>query len=67
MDAPTTADVEPPAARQQSLGVADARASLIRALQTHAQHATATDDPRRAQEHLAAAREAAEALAALDH
>jgi uncharacterized Zn finger protein (UPF0148 family) len=47
-------------------GLADARASLARALQVHAQQAAETDDPHRAQDHLAAAREAAEALAAFD-
>ncbi|GAB7009447.1 Sjogren's syndrome/scleroderma autoantigen 1 family protein [Halorubrum trueperi] len=47
-------------------GVADARASLTRTLTRFAHAAEETDDPRRAREHLRAAREAAEALAALD-
>jgi uncharacterized Zn finger protein (UPF0148 family) len=46
--------------------VADARASLIRTLGRFAAAAEETDDPRRARDHLRAAREAAEALAALD-
>jgi uncharacterized Zn finger protein (UPF0148 family) len=44
----------------------DARASLSRTLVRYAQAAEETDDPRRATELLAAAREAAEALSALD-
>ena len=50
-------------------GAADrqtARESLLRALTRHAQLAEQTDDPRRASEHLSAAREAAEALDVLD-
>ena len=43
-----------------------ARESLLRALTRHAQLAEGTDDARRAADHLAAAREAAEALDALD-
>ncbi len=46
--------------------VADARASLTRTLTRFARAAEATDDPRRASEHLRAAREAAETLSALD-
>ena len=42
-----------------------ARASLVRTLQSHAEQADQCDDPRRARDHLAAAREAAEALSAL--
>ena len=42
-----------------------ARESLVRTLTRFSQQAEATDDPRRAQEYLAAAREAAEALSAL--
>ncbi|MFB6139941.1 MAG: Sjogren's syndrome/scleroderma autoantigen 1 family protein [Halosimplex sp.] len=42
-----------------------ARASLVRTLRSHAERAEACDDPRRARDHLAAAREAAEALSAL--
>jgi len=45
---------------------ATARASLSRTLVKYAQAAEETDDPRRAKELLAAAREAAETLAALD-
>jgi len=46
--------------------VADARASLTRTLARFARAAEETDDPRRARDHLQAAREAAEALSALD-
>jgi uncharacterized Zn finger protein (UPF0148 family) len=49
-----------------SESVADARASLARTLNRFAAAAEETDDPRRARDHLQAAREAAEALAALD-
>jgi uncharacterized Zn finger protein (UPF0148 family) len=42
-----------------------ARASLVRTLRSHAEQADQCDDPRRARDHLAAAREAAEALSAL--
>jgi uncharacterized Zn finger protein (UPF0148 family) len=42
-----------------------ARASLVRTLSAHADAAEAASDPRRAREHLAVAREAAETLAAL--
>ncbi|GAB7090715.1 Sjogren's syndrome/scleroderma autoantigen 1 family protein [Halorubrum luteum] len=45
---------------------ANARASLSRTLARFARAAEETDDPRRAREHLKAAREAAETLAALD-
>jgi uncharacterized Zn finger protein (UPF0148 family) len=54
------------AAAAGSGSVADARASLTRTLHRFAAAAEATDDPRRARDHLQAAREAAEALAALD-
>ncbi|GAB6879639.1 hypothetical protein JCM17823_19130 [Halorubrum gandharaense] len=47
-------------------GVADARASLVRTLTKFSRAAEQTDDPRRAREHLRAAREAAETLAALE-
>ena len=47
-------------------GLGDARASLTRTLTRFARAAEETDDPRRARDHLKAAREAAEALAALD-
>jgi len=46
--------------------LASARSSLITALSRFAERAAATDDPRLARDHLEAAREAAEALAALD-
>ncbi len=46
-------------------GVAAAREALVQTLTRFSQQAAAADDPTRAQEHLAAAREAAEALAAL--
>jgi len=42
-----------------------ARASLVRTLRDHAERAENCEDPRRARDHLAAAREAAEALSAL--
>ena len=45
---------------------ANARTSLSRTLARFARAAEETDDPRRAREHLKAAREAAETLAALD-
>ena len=47
-------------------GLGAARASLTRTLTRFARAAEETDDPRRARDHLEAAREAAEALAALD-
>lgn len=46
-------------------GTAAARETLVQTLTRFSQQAAAADDPARAQEHLAAAREAAEALAAL--
>jgi len=49
-----------------SESVADARGSLTRTLHRFAVAAEETDDPRRARDHLRAAREAAEALSALD-
>jgi len=52
-----------PAAAGDDFGAA--RASLVRALRNHAERAENADDPRRARDHLAAAREAAEALGAL--
>ena len=48
-----------------TVDVTTARDSLVRTLAKFSQQAEATDDPQRAQESLAAAREAAEALAAL--
>ena len=56
----------PPTASAERGTVADARASLTRTLARFARAAEETDDPRRARDHLRAAREAAEALAALD-
>ncbi|KAB1187147.1 MULTISPECIES: Sjogren's syndrome/scleroderma autoantigen 1 family protein [Haloferax] len=54
-------------ARQTASGdVSGARESLVRTLTWAAEQAESTDDPRRAKEFLAAAREAAEAIAALD-
>ncbi|MFC5277665.1 Sjogren's syndrome/scleroderma autoantigen 1 family protein [Halorubrum rubrum] len=47
-------------------GITAARESLTRTLNRFARAAEETDDPRRARDHLRAAREAAEALAALD-
>jgi len=47
-------------------GLDDARASLTRTLTRFARAAEETDDPRRARDHLEAAREAAETLSALD-
>ncbi|MDZ5812698.1 Sjogren's syndrome/scleroderma autoantigen 1 family protein [Halorubrum sp. AD140] len=58
--------VASPADVTGSESVADARASLARTLNRFAVAAEETDDPRRARDHLQAAREAAEALAALD-
>lgn len=52
----TRTDTDPGAAREP----------LVRALVRFSERAAATDDPRRASDHLAAAREAAETLAALD-
>jgi len=62
----SAAPVEASSRGAGSGGVADARASLTRTLHRFAVAAEETDDPRRAREHLQAAREAAEALAALD-
>jgi uncharacterized Zn finger protein (UPF0148 family) len=45
--------------------VTAARESLVRTLQRFSEQAEATEDPQRAREHLSAAREAAETLAAL--
>ncbi|WP_415379561.1 Sjogren's syndrome/scleroderma autoantigen 1 family protein [Halosimplex sp. TS25] len=52
-----------PADSSDDFGVA--RASLVRTLRKHAERAENCDDPRRARDHLTAAREAAEALSAL--
>lgn len=46
-------------------GTAAAREALVQTLTRFSQQAAATEDPARAQDHLAAAREAAEALSAL--
>ncbi|MDB2260334.1 Sjogren's syndrome/scleroderma autoantigen 1 family protein [Halorubrum ezzemoulense] len=56
----------PPQLTDDAEGVGAARASLTRTLTRFARAAEETDDPRRARDHLEAAREAAEALAALD-
>jgi len=55
-----------PVTTAASGSVTDARASLTRTLHRFAVAAEETDDPRRARDHLRAAREAAEALSALD-
>jgi uncharacterized Zn finger protein (UPF0148 family) len=54
-----------PAAGGAEADLAAARQSLVRTLVRFSQRAEATDDPARAREHLATAREAAEALSAL--
>ena len=67
----TTTDARPTGRPSQSrpVGAADgleeAEGALTAALTRFARAASETDDPRRAKDHLAAAREAAEALAAL--
>jgi uncharacterized Zn finger protein (UPF0148 family) len=53
------------AASQPDGDVSAARESLVRTLTRFSQQAEATEDPQRAQEYLAAARDAAEALSAL--
>ena len=58
---PSAADGESAAASEPT-----AREALLRALTRHAQLAERTDDPRQAKAHLAAAREAAEALDELE-
>ena len=71
---PQRSEPQPPASRQSTpsqsaddAGSVDAaRASLTRTLTRFARAAEETDDPRRARDHLEAAREAAEALAALE-
>ncbi|WP_148413877.1 Sjogren's syndrome/scleroderma autoantigen 1 family protein [Haloferax sp. KTX1] len=54
------------ASRDVAGDVTDARESLVRTLTWAAERAESTDDPRRATEYLTAAREAAEAISALD-
>jgi len=61
--APTSTDSAVAADAGDDFG--GARASLVRTLRKHAERAENADDPRRARDHLAAAREAAEALGAL--
>ncbi|TKX71116.1 Sjogren's syndrome/scleroderma autoantigen 1 family protein [Halorubrum sp. SP9] len=56
----------PPSQSADDEGIGAARASLTRTLTRFARAAEETDDPRRARDHLEAAREAAEALAALN-
>jgi len=63
---PTEPDPVSPGESSATGGVADARESLTRTLTRFARAAESADDPRRAREHLRAAREAAEAIAALD-
>ncbi|POG57003.1 Sjogren's syndrome/scleroderma autoantigen 1 family protein [Haloferax marisrubri] len=66
---PRTADErgsERRAPREVAGDVTDARESLVRTLTWAAERAESTDDPRRATEYLTAAREAAEAISALD-
>jgi uncharacterized Zn finger protein (UPF0148 family) len=53
--------------RPADTSIDEARASLSRTLVRYAQAAEETDDPRRAREFLAAAREAAETLSALEY
>ena len=68
-ESPTSATSTPAsdqAAATPAGAVDDARGSLVRTLTRFARAAEATDDPRRARDHLQAAREAAETLAALD-
>jgi uncharacterized Zn finger protein (UPF0148 family) len=62
-----TADATPQPATADATGASmgAARESLLDAVTHHARRATATDEPRRAKQHLEAAREAAEALDAL--
>lgn len=62
----TTNRTRPPAAGTEGgAGTETARTALVQTLTTFSRRAEATDDPRRAREHLEAAREAAEVLAAL--
>jgi uncharacterized Zn finger protein (UPF0148 family) len=56
----------PPSSRSADAPLDDARASLSRTLLKYARAAEEADDPRRATEFLAAAREAAETLSALE-
>jgi len=63
---PRTQSPRPAPSTAESAPLDDARASLSRTLVRYARAAEETDDPRRAKELLAAAREAAEALSALD-
>jgi uncharacterized Zn finger protein (UPF0148 family) len=65
--APPTPTPRDQGSGQRAEGDLDAaRTSLLRTLTHHAERAEAAQDPRRATDHLAAVREAAEALAALD-
>ncbi|XVH32828.1 Sjogren's syndrome/scleroderma autoantigen 1 family protein [Haloferacaceae archaeon DSL9] len=63
---PSAPSVESPVEGAGPTDLSAARASLTRTITRFAQKAEATEDPRRARELLAAAREAAEALSALD-
>ena len=61
-----TTHTPPQSSHSPDDSLADARASLSRTLLKYARAAEGADDPRRAQEYLAAAREAAETLSALE-
>ena len=63
---PAAARPSTPSSHAADAPLDEARASLSRTLLRYAQAAEGTDDPRRAKELLAAAREAAETLSALD-
>jgi len=63
---PVAARPSTPSSHAADAPLDEARASLSRTLLRYAQAAEGTDDPRRAKELLAAAREAAETLSALD-
>lgn len=67
-DVSTEPSTVSPAASSRSASADDrgAREALLRALTRHARLAEETDDPRRAKDHLSAAREAAAALDELD-
>jgi len=63
---PQSVDPEPaPEPADEAAGTAAARDSLVRTLTRFSRQAEAAEDPRQARTHLEAAREAAEALAAL--
>jgi len=62
-----TAEREPAPAESGDGDLATARESLVRSLVAQTRQAETCEDPRRARDHLAAAREAAEALSALSY